>query len=108
MPQIKIRGIATNHVCSISTELVDKLENIIGCPKSYFTIECIPTSFVKDGKVVDGYPFVEVAWFDRGQETQDKVAKCITDFIHSAGYKDVDIFFTVFKENCYYENGSHF
>lgn len=108
MPQIKIRGIEREKVLSISTELVNKLENIIGCPKEYFTLEHICSTFIKDGELAESYPFVEVAWFDRGQEVQDKVAKCINSFVHRTGYTNVDIFFTVLKENSYYENGEHF
>jgi hypothetical protein len=108
MPQIKIRGIEKEKIFSISTELINELENIIGCPKDYFTLEHVSSEFIKEGALYESYPFVEVAWFDRGQEIQDKVAECINSFIHSIGCINVDIFFTIFKENCYYENGKHF
>lgn len=108
MPQIKIRGVQPEKVCSVSTQMVDELEQIVGCPRDYFTIECIPSTFIKNGKIDNGYPFVEVVWFDRGQETQDKVAKTITKLIHNLGCENVDIFFTTLKENLYYENGEHF
>lgn len=108
MPQIKIRGIETEKICSISTELIDELQNIIDCPRDYFTIEVIHSTFIMDGSLIDGYPFVEFAWFDRGQDIQDKVAKCITKFIHNIGYSSVDLFFTVFDKHKYYENGEHF
>lgn len=108
MPQIKVRGIDKEKILPINTKLINELTNIIGCPENYFTIEHIPSVFIKNGLIDNGYPFIEVAWFDRGQQIQDKVAQCITTFIHNIGYKDVDIFFTVFKENNYYENGKHF
>lgn len=108
MPQIKIRGVEPEKVCTISTKMVDELEKIVGCPRDYFTIECIPSTFIKNGRIDEGYPFVEVVWFDRGQETQDKVAKTITELIHDSGCKNVDIFFTVLEESLYYENGEHF
>lgn len=108
MPQIKIRGIEVEKICSISTNMIDELEGIIGCPREYFTIEYIPSTFIKDGKLDEGYAFVEVVWFNRGQEIQDIVAKRITSLIHNLGYQNVDIFFTVLKENFYYENGEHF
>lgn len=108
MPQIKIRGIDSKKICTISTDMVDQLEKILGCPREYFTIECISSTFIKNGKVDEGYPFIEVVWFDRGQQIQDSVAKTITNLIHNLGYKNVDVFFTVLKENLYYENGEHF
>lgn len=108
MPQIKIRGIAAEKVCAVSKEMIDSLEKIIGCPRDYFTIECIPSTFIMDGKITSGYPFVEVAWFDRGQAVQDQVAKEITKFIHEMGYSHVDVFFQVFDRHRYYENGEHY
>jgi len=108
MPQIKIRGIDVEKISTISTSMIDQLEEIIDCPRDYFTIECISSTFIKNGKVDEGYPFIEVVWFDRGQQIQDNVAKSITNLIHNLGYKNVDVFFTVLKENFYYENGYHF
>jgi len=108
MPQIKIRGVELKEICSLSNQLVNDLEEIINCPRNYFTVEYIPSTFISDGNISTGYPFVEVAWFDRGQEIQDKVAVSITHSIQSVGYKNVDVIFTALKQNDYYENGEHF
>ncbi|MBC2582931.1 DUF1904 domain-containing protein [Clostridium sp. DJ247] len=108
MPQLKIRGIKVDDICKISTKLIDELEQIIGCPRNYFTIEHISSTFIKDGNIYEGYPFVEIVWFDRGQEIQDKTAKTVTDLITKLGYENIDLFFTPLKENLYYENGTHF
>ncbi|MCY6372696.1 DUF1904 domain-containing protein [Clostridium ganghwense] len=108
MPQIKVRGMKVENVCKISKELIDELEKIIGCPRDYLTIEHMNSIFIMDGEKVEGYPFIEVAWFDRGQEIQDEVAKVITKYVQSQGYEGVDIMFTVFEKHRYYENGEHF
>lgn len=108
MPQLKIRGIETEKIRKISKELIDDLTKIIGCPRDYFTIECISTTSIFDGEIVTTYPFVEVAWFDRGQEVQDRVAKIITKYANLIGVQDLDMTFTVFEKNRYYENGEHF
>lgn len=108
MPQIKFRGINVEKVCSFSKELVDQLHDAVGCPRDYFTLECFPSTYIFDGQLTDGYPFVEVAWFDRGHETQDLVAQLITKHVQGAGYPDVDIAFLVFNPSSYYENGKHF
>ena len=81
MPQIKIRGINENQICEISEKMIDELIDAVKCPRDYFEIECIKSVAIRDGKIADVYPFVEVAWFDRGQEVQDTVAKIITDNI---------------------------
>lgn len=108
MPQLKLRGVEVKDICKISSDLVEEMQELLECPKNYFTLECINSTYVMDGEIVKAYPTVEVAWFDRGQSVQDTMAKIITKYIHSAGYKDVDVIFTVLKEKQYYENGEHF
>ncbi|GAB6159236.1 DUF1904 domain-containing protein [Desulfotomaculum varum] len=108
MPQIKIRGMSLEKICSVSQEMLSQLQQIIDCPKEDLTLEYIPTTFISDGKPAAGYPFVEVAWFDRGQEIQDRVAETITNLIRGAGYAGVDVIFTIFEKHRYYENGKHF
>jgi hypothetical protein len=108
MPQISMRGIETEKVKSISKEMVDALEALLECPRDYFSIECVNTTFIKDGSITVGYPFIEIAWFDRGQELQDRVAEVITKYVQSTGYENVDVVFRVLEKNKYYENGKHF
>jgi len=108
MPQITIKGAEGKEICLVSTELIDELQELLQCPRSYFTIECINSTFIMDGSYVTAYPFIEVAWFDRGQEVQDKAAGIITKYIHKLGYENVDIVFKLLEKNRYYENGVHF
>ena len=81
--------------------MIDELVDAVKCPRDYFEIECIKSVAIRDGKIADVYPFVEVAWFDRGQEVQDTVAKIITDNIReNLNIESMDLAFTVFeKEN---------
>ncbi|EQI28056.1 hypothetical protein QOS_2566, partial [Clostridioides difficile Y184] len=47
--------------------------------------------------------------FDRGQEVQDIVARIITDSIrNNLDVESMDLAFTVFEKEKYYENGEHF
>ena len=109
MPQIKIRGINENQICEISEKMIDELIDAVKCQRDYFEIECIKSVAIRDGKIADVYPFVEVAWFDRGQEVQDTVAKIITDNIReNLNIESMDLAFTVFEKEKYYENGEHF
>ena len=109
MPQIKVRGINENEICKISENMKDKLVEAVKCPRDYFEIECIKSVAIRNGKIAEVYPFVEVAWFDRGQEVQDTVAKIITDSIRDGlNIENMDLAFTVFEKEKYYENGEHF
>ncbi|HMM22309.1 MAG TPA: DUF1904 domain-containing protein [Selenomonadales bacterium] len=108
MPQIIIRGMDEAPVKAISGGLVDELTEIVGCPRDYFTIELLPSIFIADGKAVEGTPFVQVNWFDRGQAVQDRAAAAIDRHIRGAGYRQTDIFFLVLQEQKYYENGRHY
>lgn len=108
MPILRFRAIEPKNICIISKDLIDDLQNLIQCPRDYFTLEVVQSLFIKDGDFSEGYPVVEVSWFDRGQKIQDKAAEIITEHIHSLGYADVDVIFTSLDTNKYYENGSHF
>lgn len=108
MPALKLKAINEKKVLNISKELIDELQELIQCPRDYFSIEVIQSKYIMDGKFVGGPPMIDVLWFDRGQEVQDKAAKIITKHINSIGYKSVDVIFHSLDKNKYYENGEHF
>lgn len=105
MPHIMIKGMNVVDVQEISKSMIDELEIIIDCPREYFTLEVVESTFIVDGEILSKDPFVQVNWFDRGQEVQDKTAAAITEHICSAGYENVEMFFIVLDRNKYYENG---
>lgn len=107
MPHIMIKGMKLADVKKISKGMIDELEVIIGCPREYFTLEALDTNFVIDGETVAKDPFIQINWFDRGQEVQDKTAVAITEHISAVGYKNVEMFFMMLERNNYYENGMH-
>lgn len=108
MPQLKIRGIEKEKIVSVSTTLVNELSELVSCSREDFTIELIESTYIFDGQEVNPYPFIEVAWFDRGQEVQDKVAEIITNKFRDQGIQDIDLMFILLEENKYYYNGKHF
>lgn len=105
MPQFLIKGMKMEDVQTISTQMVNELEEIIGCPRDYFRVEYVDSTLIRDGAAATGCVLVQVNWFDRGPEVQDKVAVSITQNIQNAGYDQVEIFFIVLERNKYYENG---
>lgn len=108
MPQLKISGVEVNDICKISVGIVKEMQELLQCPKEYFTLQCVNSTYIMDGKVVKESPTVEIAWFDRGQEVQDTMAKIITKYINEAGHENVDVIFSVLEKEKYYENGQHF
>lgn len=108
MPALKLKAIDAKKALTISKELIDELQELIQCPRDYFSIEVTQSKFIMDGKFVGGPQTVDVLWFDRGQEVQDKAAKIITKHINSIGYKSVDVVFHTLDKMKYYENGEHF
>jgi hypothetical protein len=108
MPMLKFKGIETEEVCAISKNLIDELQELIQCPRDYFSLSVDKSVYIKDGEIVKGEPIVEVSWFDRGQEVQDKAAKIITKYVNSLEYPNVDVIFFTLDEINYYENGEHF
>lgn len=108
MPQIVIKGMELDKVKAISGPLVDDLMEIIGCPRDYFTIEAVSSSFILDGKQTEISPLVQVNWFDRGQAVQDKAAAAICRQVLRVGYSHVETFFTVLEKRNYYENETHY
>lgn len=108
MPALVLKSMNENKVCAFSKSLIDDLEQLLECPRDYFSLELIESKFISDGEIVNGHPTVEVSWFDRGQDIQDTAAKIITKHVNSAGYASVDVIFHHLDEKKYYENGQHF
>ncbi|MCF0148142.1 MAG: DUF1904 family protein [Clostridium sp.] len=108
MPMLKFKAIEVEKVCIVSKKLINELEELIQCPRDYFSLSVDRALYVKDGDFVKGEAVVEVSWFDRGQAVQDRAAKIITKHINSVGYKNVDVIFYPLEKNNYYENGEHF
>lgn len=108
MPQIIIKGMDVNKLKEISRPLVDELQEIIGCPRDYFTIEAVVNPFIMDGQETQITPLVQVNWFDRGQAVQDKTAAAIYRHVKTVGYSHVETFFIALEEANYYENEKHY
>lgn len=108
MPQLIFKGITVDQVKKITTPLVQELAVLCNSEIDNFTFEIIHSTFVFEQEEVAGFPFVEVKWFERGQEIQDEFAKIITKHIHLLGIDEVEIAFTVFLESAYYLNGKNF
>jgi hypothetical protein len=108
MPRITIRGLSAEQVCKISESLVEQLAVICGCESDNFTLECVQHTAIFGGEIVQAYPFVEVAWFERGEEVRNQVALTLTNHVLGLGIPEVEVAFTTYSKDAYYSNGISF
>ena len=110
MPHLRFRAIEREPLARCSGELVEKLSALTGAPAAHFTLERVQTEFILDGQTVPGSTFVELLWFDRGQQVQDAAAQIITQVIQGELGPQQDVAVVVFPltRTAYYDNGKHY
>lgn len=108
MPHLVFRGISVDQVKTISKPLVNELADLCNCGTDNFTLEIISSTFVFEENEVPGFPFIEVKWFERGQEVRDQFARVVTKLVQSLEIPEVEVAFTTYQESAYYNNGKSF
>lgn len=109
MPFFKFHFTDPAQLLPVSLEMTDELQQAIGCPREHLVLEMIHSDVIVDGKLQPGsWPFVEVDYFERPREVQDRVAKIVTFALKKAGYPESDIYFRHLRAENYYENGESF
>jgi hypothetical protein len=109
MPHLRFRALKPEHVEKLSVTLATDLAKAASAPEDHFTFEFVPTQFYVKGLSSESDPFIEVLWFPRTPEIQDRCARIITDQIKALGpYENVIVVFHELSKPHYYENGTHF
>lgn len=108
MPRITTHAIPLEIVQRASGPIAADIAALLGIPEEYTTLEVRNDSFVRGGAVVAGDPFVDVWLFDRGAETEDRVARLITRHLQEAGCPQLDLYLHRLERPRYYENGEPF
>lgn len=108
MPRITTYAIDLKIVQQASTAISKRVSELISIPSEYVVIQVNTDAFVRDGKVAQAEPFVEVCLFDRGLEKEDAIAVCITEELAKAGCPAPDVYLTRLERRRYFENGVHF
>ncbi len=110
MPHLRFRAVEPQTVQVLSAPLTDALQPLMKSPREDFTFEYIYTTFYQEGEVTQAYPFVEVLWFDRGQEIKDQCAEIITQQVRGIVGEDVDVavIFIALNPADYYDNAKHY
>ncbi|RJX74345.1 DUF1904 domain-containing protein [Vibrio sinensis] len=110
MPHLRFRAVEPSMVQTLSKTLIDELEPHMACPREDFTFEYLYTTFYHEGEVSRAYPFVEILWFDRGQEVKNAVVQIITRQVRDVIGEDIDVavIFSALNKQDYYDNGEHY
>ncbi len=108
MPRITTYALDQEVVNKASVPMTDRISRLLEVPREYVVIQVNRDSFVRDGHVVAGDPFVEVCMFEREQEKEDEVARIITGCLREAGCPALDVYLTHLVRRRYFENGEHF
>ena len=107
MPFFRFHFVEASRLASVSRQMADRIQQVVGCPREHLVFELIHSSVVEDVSVKSGkeWPFVEVDYFERPYEVQVEVAKILDECLKAAGYPDSDVHFRYLKAENYYENG---
>lgn len=109
MPHIRIRALEESVVKDLSKTLPNALAKVMQTTEDNFSFEKIATQFFAMGIPTEGDPLIEVFWFDRGQEVQDRCAEIIYQAVDKLVQKPyVSVVFMPLPQTNYYENGKHF
>ncbi|MFC3853432.1 DUF1904 family protein [Salinispirillum marinum] len=108
MPQLIFHGIDTETVKACSGELVEQLAAVMQTDVENFLLEIVNSVQVFEGKITPSYPYIDVRWFDRGQDIQDRSAATIARILNGQNVDPVDIIFLPLEKQRYYENAEHF
>ncbi|WII71020.1 DUF1904 domain-containing protein [Bdellovibrio sp. 22V] len=109
MPHLRFRATSAAEVRELSSSLPKELAAAMQTSEDNFTFELVNTQYFASGQETPSYPFVEVLWFERPQEVQDRCAVIITEKVNALGaYEDVVVVFQVLPKASYYENARHF
>lgn len=108
MPFFRFYATDRMKLAEVSKGLTDRLQTVIGCPREHIVLEWVHAERVCDGQFVsEGWPYVEVYWFERPPEMQAQVARLVSAALREAGYPDSDVYFHVLDTCNYYENGTN-
>ena len=105
MPQIIIKGITEEQCAALSVKAAPDLAKICNCPSDWFVFDLLHSRFYDENGRIKPTPVVQVWWFRRPMEIQDKVARYLHKQFESMGFYADQISFHIFEEDSYYENG---
>lgn len=104
MPHITVRGIPEGELTAMAKDLKKVVYETAEVKAEYVKIFYSPIRRVDDEEEV----MVDVYWMHRPQELCDQVAAAITAFMKERGKGFVQVTFTEFPGNLFYEDNVHY
>lgn len=107
MPFFRFHFVEDMRLAKVSKTMLDRIQEVVGCPRDHIVIENIHSVFIEDGDIknTNNWPFVEVDYFERPRDIQEKLAKVLYEELTTAGYPHSDIHFRYLQPMNYYEDG---
>lgn len=106
MPHLLFRGVPTERLQSVASPLAEELAALCGCGTDNFTMNCLHTTNVFGcGSDAPAFAFVEIGWFERGQQVRDSFALAVTRSVQKLGINEIEVVFQTYREDSYYING---
>ncbi|MEK3884482.1 DUF1904 family protein [Paenibacillus sp. PL2-23] len=106
MPHLLFRGLEADQLRTAAAPLAEELAAICGCGTDNFTMSCVHTSDVFGAGPQDPvFAFVEIGWFERGQDIRNQCAEAVTKTVLGLGVQEVEVVFQAYREDSYYING---
>lgn len=106
MPHLKVSGISREKLKEISIDLISIVERESSTSKKYIKVFYNPIEYIQGEE--DEIIIIEVYWMKRPQEICDKLALKLTEFFKEKGYSFVQVNYSEFPGNLFYENGNHY
>lgn len=106
MPHLKISGVSKEKIIEFSSNLTNIISNTSNTSIDYIKIFYNPIEYIsgKEKNII----IVEIYWMPRPQEICDKLAMEITNFFKTKGYDFIQVNYSEFPGNLFYENGIYY
>lgn len=106
MPHLLFRGVPAERLQTVAVPLAEDLAALCGCGTDNFTLSCLHATNVFGALPNDpAFAFVEVGWFERGQQVRNQFAEAVTRHVLQLDIPEVEIVFHAYREDSYYING---
>lgn len=103
MPHITVQGVSEDKLRAVAKPLKELFVDTTGVKAEYVKVFHSPIHRIDDENEIA----VDIYWMHRSQEMCDKVAEVIAAFFKQKETDFVQVTFTEFPGNLFYENGTH-